>query len=264
MLQAKARATTTRAALAGLIVPRSLPAPPRRWALRSSPQSLEAAAGGAGVVDSVPGIAVTEIVLDQSQVVAFVGEREAARVPQCVRMDIRKAGTPGRRSDQIIDGLTGEPPQGVGLGKHAEPDRTTSDSGPRNMPTQALDPIVTVVNPLPLPAPGEQEDTVDVATSELLRKETPRTAAWVSAAEAGLAEHEPMDAHRAARIAACCIALLVHQSSPTPRLLTSTKVNTLHTNANSTAVVPRESAQKRFISTASRCSRRLWSEKRAC
>ena len=40
--------------------------------LRSAPQAFEAAAGGAGVMDGVPGIAMAEVVLDEAQVVALV------------------------------------------------------------------------------------------------------------------------------------------------------------------------------------------------
>jgi hypothetical protein len=44
-------------------------------------------AGDAGVTDRVLGIAVAEVVLDEPQIVAAVGEGEAARVAQHVRVD---------------------------------------------------------------------------------------------------------------------------------------------------------------------------------
>ncbi len=46
--------------------------------LSSSPQPLEAPTRRAGVVNGVPGVAVTEVVLDEAEVVALVGQREAA------------------------------------------------------------------------------------------------------------------------------------------------------------------------------------------
>src|ERR1700730_2400355 len=63
-------------------------------AMRStSPEPVEPAGGGPGVVDGVPGITMTQIILDETQIVAPVGEIIAARMAQHVRPDRRKAGT---------------------------------------------------------------------------------------------------------------------------------------------------------------------------
>jgi hypothetical protein len=57
----------------------------------SASQPLEAAAGGACVADGVPRVAVAEVVLDQAQVVAPVGQLEAAGVAHHVRVDGRRS-----------------------------------------------------------------------------------------------------------------------------------------------------------------------------
>jgi len=57
---------------------------------------------------SVSGITVSEVILDQPEIVSPIREREAARVPEHVRMDRRQPGTRLRDRDQIIDGLTGQ------------------------------------------------------------------------------------------------------------------------------------------------------------
>ncbi len=49
--------------------------------MSSPPQPFEAPARGAGVVDGVPGVAMSEVVLDEVEVVPLVGQREAAEVP---------------------------------------------------------------------------------------------------------------------------------------------------------------------------------------
>ncbi len=55
--------------------------------LASPPQPLEAPACRAGVVDGMLRVAVAEVVLDQPQIMALVGEVVAAGVAQCVRVD---------------------------------------------------------------------------------------------------------------------------------------------------------------------------------
>lgn len=59
-------------------------------------------------MDGVPGITVAQVVLNEAQIVALVGQDEPAGVPQGVRMDAGQAGALGRHGDQVIDGLTGE------------------------------------------------------------------------------------------------------------------------------------------------------------
>jgi hypothetical protein len=44
----------------------------------TSPEPVEPAGGGPGVVDGVPGIAMTQVILDETQIVAPVGEIIAA------------------------------------------------------------------------------------------------------------------------------------------------------------------------------------------
>ena len=63
--------------------------------LRSCPgraliaKALETASGSAGVVDGMSGIAVAEIILDQTQIVSFVRKGEAAGMAQRVGVDVR-------------------------------------------------------------------------------------------------------------------------------------------------------------------------------
>jgi len=59
--------------------------------LASSPQPFEAPACCSGVMDGVLGVAVAEIVLDQAQIVALVGQVVAAGVAERVRVDARQA-----------------------------------------------------------------------------------------------------------------------------------------------------------------------------
>ena len=59
-------------------------------------------------MDGMSGIAVAKVILDQPEIVAPIREREAARVPEHVRMDRRQPGTRRRDRDQIIDALTGQ------------------------------------------------------------------------------------------------------------------------------------------------------------
>ncbi len=51
---------------------------------------------------------MAEIVLDQPQVVALVGEVVATGVAKRVRVDARQAGTLGSEAHEIADGLPGE------------------------------------------------------------------------------------------------------------------------------------------------------------
>jgi len=61
----------------------------------STPKALEASGCDAGVVNGVLGIAMPKVVLDQPQVVAAVGQGEAAGMSKHVRMHER----PPRRAD---------------------------------------------------------------------------------------------------------------------------------------------------------------------
>ena len=56
-------------------------------------------------MDRVPEIAVAEIVLDQTQIVSFVRQREAAGMTQRVRVDARKTGALRRRRDEVVHPL---------------------------------------------------------------------------------------------------------------------------------------------------------------
>src|SRR3954470_659988 len=106
----------------------------------STPEPFELPAYGSGVVDGVPGIAMAEVVLDESQVVSLVGQREAARVAQRVRMDAGQAGALGCRADQVVHRLARErlatlgreqPGQGVGTGREVAPDGAQFVAGDR-------------------------------------------------------------------------------------------------------------------------------------
>src|SRR3954471_11415939 len=59
-------------------------------------------------MDGVLGIAVAEVVLDQTQVVALVGEVVAAGVPERVWVDVRQTGAPGGEADKVANGLPGK------------------------------------------------------------------------------------------------------------------------------------------------------------
>ena len=52
-------------------------------------------------------VAVSKIVLDQPQIVAFIRQVKPARMPQHVGMKRTEAGTPGRGTDEVVDGLPG-------------------------------------------------------------------------------------------------------------------------------------------------------------
>ena len=56
----------------------------------------------------VLGIAVAEIVLNETQIISTVGERESAGVTKHVRMDFRQPSPLGRCGDDVVDGLAGE------------------------------------------------------------------------------------------------------------------------------------------------------------
>jgi hypothetical protein len=64
--------------------------------------------------NGVLGIPMPKVILDQPQVVAAVGQREAAGMSKHVRMDGRQAGTSGCLGEQIVHRLTRErlPPFG--------------------------------------------------------------------------------------------------------------------------------------------------------
>ena len=74
----------------------------------STPKPLEASCGDACVANGMHGIAMPKVILDQAQVVAAVGEREAAGAPQHVRMYWRQPGPRGRLGDEIVHRLTRE------------------------------------------------------------------------------------------------------------------------------------------------------------
>jgi hypothetical protein len=87
------------------------------------------------VKGSVFWVAVAEVILDQTEIVAPVGESEAAGVPEHVGMDVGQPGADRRDGDQIVDGLAGErlvplgreqPRQPVGAGSEIG---VTSENG---------------------------------------------------------------------------------------------------------------------------------------
>lgn len=65
--------------------------------LALAPETFEAPACGAGVMDGMPGIAMAQVVLDEPQVVPLVSQDEPAGMTQRVRMDARQSGTLGSR-----------------------------------------------------------------------------------------------------------------------------------------------------------------------
>jgi len=69
---------------------------------------IEASACDAGIVDGVLGVAVAEVVLDEAQVVALVGEVVAAGVAKCVQVDASQAGALGCEAQEVAHGLPGE------------------------------------------------------------------------------------------------------------------------------------------------------------
>lgn len=76
------------------------------WVL--APYSLEPYRRGAGIAGGMAGIAMAEIILDQAQIAACMGERMAAGMAQHMRMDRPEAGPPGDRGNEIVDGLAGQ------------------------------------------------------------------------------------------------------------------------------------------------------------
>ena len=63
---------------------------------RLTPDSLEAAADDAGVMDGVSGVAVAQVILDQPEIITPICEGEAAGVPQHMRVNLRQAGASPR------------------------------------------------------------------------------------------------------------------------------------------------------------------------
>src|SRR3954468_21681722 len=84
---------------------RMRPAPVLRL---SPPKPLEPAAGHAGVMDRVLGVAMAQVVLDEPQIAALVGQIEAARVAQHMRMDGAEPRPLGGRADQVVHRLARE------------------------------------------------------------------------------------------------------------------------------------------------------------
>src|SRR5215207_10172671 len=72
------------------------------------PQPFETMGSDTGVVGRVPGFTMAEIVLDQAQIVATIGEIVATGVAQRVRVDVAETGTPGGDDDEIVHRLTGQ------------------------------------------------------------------------------------------------------------------------------------------------------------
>jgi hypothetical protein len=79
-----------------------------------------------------------KVILDQAQFVAAVGEREAAGVPQHVRIMWAAPGTRGRLRDEIVHRLTRErlptfgneqPREHVGAARHVSLDRAEFIAG---------------------------------------------------------------------------------------------------------------------------------------
>lgn len=59
----------------------------------TAPEAFEPGSPGSGVVGGVPWVSVAEVVLDEAQVVALVGESEAPGMTQHVGMDRWQVGT---------------------------------------------------------------------------------------------------------------------------------------------------------------------------
>ena len=51
---------------------------------------------------------MAKVILDQSQIVSFVGERKSARMTKHVGMDRRQAGAIGGGANQVVHGLSGQ------------------------------------------------------------------------------------------------------------------------------------------------------------
>ena len=73
--------------------------------LALSPQPLEAPPRRAGIMDGVPEVTVAEVVLDEPEIMALIGQGEAAGVSQRVRMHPGQPGPLRRGGDQVVDSL---------------------------------------------------------------------------------------------------------------------------------------------------------------
>jgi hypothetical protein len=76
--------------------------------MRSTPEVFKPAAGDAGVVNRVLRIPVAKIVLNEPQIVAAIGEIEAAGMAQHVRPDGRQAGAHRGAGNEVVHRLPGE------------------------------------------------------------------------------------------------------------------------------------------------------------
>src|SRR3954462_3613746 len=74
----------------------------------SPPEPLEPAAGHARVMDRVLGVAMAQVVLDEPQIVALVGQIDAARVAHHMRMEGAEPRPLGGRVDQVVHRLARE------------------------------------------------------------------------------------------------------------------------------------------------------------
>jgi hypothetical protein len=59
-------------------------------------------------MDGVPGVAVAEVVLNEAQVMAFVGQCKAAGMPKRMRMHAGQARAFSFGAYQVVDRLPGE------------------------------------------------------------------------------------------------------------------------------------------------------------
>ena len=139
----------------------------RVWACLSSfPQPVEAHGGRSGVVGGVAWVAVAEVVLDQAQVVAAVGQREAAGVAQHVGPDAAEAGALADAPEQVVHRLArhglaplGDEEPGQIVVAHGQPALDGAQLVARDW---VLDRQATLEPSHPEPALGE----VDVAAPE--------------------------------------------------------------------------------------------------
>ena len=76
--------------------------------MRSTPEVFKPATGDARVVDGVLRIPVTKIILDEPQIVAAIGEKEAARMAQHMRPDGRQAGMRRGTGNEVVHRLPGQ------------------------------------------------------------------------------------------------------------------------------------------------------------
>jgi AraC-like DNA-binding protein len=72
------------------------------------PQPVEAHRRRAGVVGGVARVAVAEVVLDEPQIVAFVGECEAAGMAQHVGPDTPQTGALADREQEVVHRLSSD------------------------------------------------------------------------------------------------------------------------------------------------------------